>query len=64
LTPPAIRQVEHSPQQPTSDESVTVTAKLTDPDGMGPVTLGYQIVNPGSYIRLEDAAYESSWISV
>ena len=64
LTPPAIRQVEHSPQQPTSDESVTITAKLTDPDGMGPVTVGYQIVNPGSYIRLEDSAYESSWISV
>ena len=64
LTPPAIRQVEHSPQQPTSDESVTITAKLTDPDGMGPVTLDYQIVNPGSYIRLEDPAYESSWITV
>lgn len=64
LTPPAIRQVEHSPRQPSSDESVTITAKLTDPDGMGTVTLDYQIVNPGSYIRLDDAAYETSWTSI
>ncbi|MGC6566055.1 MAG: lamin tail domain-containing protein [Akkermansiaceae bacterium] len=64
LTPPAIRQVDHSPESPTSTDPVTITAKLTDPDGMGAVTLDYQIVNPGSYIRIQDAAYDSSWTTV
>ena len=63
-TPPAIRQVDHFPESPTSSDSVTITAKLTDPDGMGPVTLEYQIVDPGSYIRREDAAYDTSWTGV
>ena len=31
--PPQIRQVEHSPKQPASGQSVRVTAKVTDPDG-------------------------------
>jgi len=57
--PPQIRQVEHSPQEPAGGQSVLITAKVTDPNGVASVTLQYQIVNPGSYIDLADAAYSS-----
>lgn len=62
--PPAIRQVAHAPVSPKANEAVTITARITDPDGMGTVTLAYQLVNPGSYIRLTDAAYTTSWTTV
>ena len=47
---PQMHEVEHSPQQPESGEAVTVTAHVTDPDGVANVTLDYQLVNPGDYI--------------
>jgi len=64
--PPQIRQVEHAPEQPASGVPVTVTAKVTDPDGVGAVTLEYQIVDPGNYIELTDVAYTNAanWISM
>jgi len=62
--PPQIRQVEHSPKMPVAGVPVIVTAKITDPDGMGPVTLSYQTVDPGSYIRKSDSAYETNWTDV
>jgi len=53
--PPAMRQVGHiqssdHPKQILSNQPVTVTAKVTDPDGMAAVTLLYQIVEPGAYL--------------
>ena len=48
--PPQIRQVRHAPRQPTSKESATITARVTDPDGVGTVELHYQVVAPGSFI--------------
>ena len=60
-TPPHIRQVEHSPKQPTSDEAVTISAKVTDSDGVASVTLEYQIVEPGDYVNIEDWRYHTSW---
>jgi hypothetical protein len=62
--PPQIRQVAHSPQQPAPGAPVVITARLTDPDGMGAVSLAYQLVDPGSYIRRTDAAYTNSWTTV
>ncbi|MHC4116479.1 MAG: lamin tail domain-containing protein [Planctomycetota bacterium] len=59
--PPHIRQVKHTPKQPTSDEAVTVSVKVTDSDGVGSVTLLYQIVEPGSYTNVEDSRYNSGW---
>ncbi|MGI9240261.1 MAG: lamin tail domain-containing protein [Verrucomicrobiales bacterium] len=47
--PPQIRQVDHSPKAPASGVPVVITAKITDPDGVGAVTLDYQIVEPGDY---------------
>ena len=62
--PPQIRQVEHTPTQPHSGEPVLITAKVTDPDGVAAVTLHYQLVDPGAYIELTDAAYETTWTDV
>ncbi|MHC4676408.1 MAG: lamin tail domain-containing protein, partial [Planctomycetota bacterium] len=50
--PPQIRQVDHSPEQPKSGEVVSITCKVTDPNGVSSVTLKYQLVNPGSYIPI------------
>ncbi|MGD8500264.1 MAG: lamin tail domain-containing protein, partial [Phycisphaerales bacterium] len=60
-TPPHIRQVRHSPRQPKSDEVVTVTAKVTDSDGVASVTLNYQLVEPGNYTNLDDWQYHLNW---
>jgi hypothetical protein len=62
--PPLIRQVVHSPKQPKSNEPVTITAKVTDADGVESVTLNYQIVEPGSYININDPRYHLYWTSV
>ena len=48
--PPQIRQVSHSPQQPASGETTTVTAKVTDPNGVAAVELHYQVVLPGAFL--------------
>ena len=48
--PPAIRQVGHSPQQPTAADPIVVTARISDRQGLGSVQLAYQIVAPGNFI--------------
>jgi len=63
-TPPHIRQVKHSPKQPKSGDVVIVTAKVTDADGVDDVTLSYQVVEPGSYINIEDSQYYANWTTV
>ncbi len=60
--PPAMRQVNHAPEQPASGEDVTVSVKATDPDGVSGVILEYQVVEPGSYIKRSDAAYNNGWM--
>ncbi len=60
-TPPQVRQVNHLPLAPTSGEEVVVSCKVTDPDGVASVTLEYQTVLPGRYLRLSDATFETSW---
>jgi hypothetical protein len=63
-SPPNLRQVDHTPKQPGSGESVKVTVKVTDTDGVSSVQLLYQLVDPGNYIELNDAGYETTWTSV
>jgi len=60
-SPPHIRQVKHSPKQPKSGQTVTITAKVTDSDGVANVTLSYQVVEPGSYINITDSRYYTNW---
>ena len=62
--PPQIRQVDHSPQQPAAGQPVTITAKVTDADGVSSVALLYQLVAPGDYIELTDPAYTNNWTQV
>jgi len=64
--PPQIRQVVHAPQQPTSNQPVTVTAKIADPQGVAGVTLAYQLVEPGDYIEIGDPRFNhpGSWTAV
>jgi hypothetical protein len=61
VAPPAVRQVDHTPLQPAANVPVTITAKVTDPDGVGSVLLEYQAVNPGAYLRKTDAAFATTW---
>ena len=49
--PPQVRQVKHSPTQPKSGEVVTITAKVTDADGVTERQLAYQVVNAGGVYR-------------
>ncbi|MBN2593452.1 MAG: lamin tail domain-containing protein, partial [Sedimentisphaerales bacterium] len=63
-TPPHIRQVKHSPKQPKSGQAVTITAKVTDSDGIADVTLSYQAVDPGNYINIKDWQYNASWNNI
>jgi hypothetical protein len=48
--PPQIRQVKHLPNEPKSTDPITITAKITDPDGVASANLKVQIVLPGQYI--------------
>lgn len=61
--PPLIRQVVHNPDLPTTTDIVTVSAKVTDSDGVSSVLLLYQVVTPGSYISIKDTIY-NSWTSL
>ncbi|MES2707799.1 MAG: lamin tail domain-containing protein [Verrucomicrobiota bacterium] len=47
---PAVRDVVTIPTAPAGGEAVTVTAHVTDPQGVQSVELLYQIVAPGSFI--------------
>jgi len=60
-TPPFVQAVEHQPAAPRSSDAVTIRARVTDSDGVGAVTLWLQVVKPGAYIRITDAAYATTW---
>ncbi|MEM7234995.1 MAG: CotH kinase family protein, partial [Planctomycetota bacterium] len=62
--PPILRQARHEPHQPVSNVGVLLSIKATDDTGIDSVTAEYQVVDPGSYIELGDAAYDQGWVSV
>ena len=43
---------------------MTISAKVTDPEGVARVDLLFQVVMPGSYIRLTDRAYSAQWTAL
>ncbi len=62
--PPAIRQVEHSPKEPSSGVPLLISARITDPDGVGRVELEYQLVTPGNYLEIADSAFQTTWTTL
>src|SRR5205814_3756202 len=62
--PPQMRQVENFPKMPGSNVPVTITAKITDPNGVSSANFQYQLVDPGSYIAITDAAYATQWTTL
>lgn len=59
--PPAVRQVRHEPAQPHAGQPVVVTARVTDPEGVRSVRLLTQLVEPGAYLPIDQAGFESNW---
>ncbi|MEX2139181.1 MAG: lamin tail domain-containing protein [Pirellulales bacterium] len=66
--PPAMRQVDHAYSSnglyAAPGDTVTITARVTDPEGVQSVVLAYQIVEPGQYIEINTAAYNTNWTTV
>jgi len=48
-TPPFIHEISHSPENPTSTETVAITARVEDSDGIAQVTLRYEVNEASSY---------------
>lgn len=63
-TPPAVRRVRVEPEQPQADESVQVSARISDVNGVDSVTFLYQTVDPGHYLHKLDAAYQQNWTAL
>jgi hypothetical protein len=61
LVPPRIRQVAHVPAEPRSGDAVALRARVTDPDGLASVRASFRIVEPGTYISIDEPAYEEEW---
>jgi hypothetical protein len=57
-----IARVTHEPRQPKSGQAVHVTAAIAP--GVTKVRLAYQVVEPGQYVELKDAAYKTHWTMI
>ena len=59
--PPGITAIGHAPVQPKAGEPVRVAARVVAAGGVKAVTLLYQVVEPGKYLRKTDPDYEKQW---
>jgi hypothetical protein len=50
---PAVRNVSHTPAQPQSGQPITVTARISDRNGLGAAVLKYQICSAANFIPSE-----------
>ena len=60
-TLPRLANVEHLPTQPKAGESVTITAEPSAVPEGAKLEVQYQVVRPGNYVHIDDAAYEQNW---
>jgi hypothetical protein len=58
---PWLRDLTQSVQQPAPGQSVVITMRASDPQGLQSVVLEYQLVNPGDYIEIADPRYLTNW---
>jgi len=61
---PRLAKVEHSPRQPKGGEAVVITAEPGSAAAGLEVYAEYQIVRPGNYVSIHDAAYGKNWIKL
>ena len=61
--PPQVRQVIRAPVTGVRPPR-GYPAKVADPDGVASVLLQYQVVDPGNYIAITDAAFQTNWMSL
>ncbi len=62
--PPIVDQVAHGPLVPHAGQPLAIGARVRATSGLKSVTLEYQIVDPGAYIRRNDEAYDKNWTPV
>ncbi len=60
--PAWLLRLEHSPQQPHSGQLVQVSARVRS--SITNAALLYQLVEPGAYIELQDAAFTNNWLAL
>jgi hypothetical protein len=61
---PRLAKVEHAPRQPKGGEAVVITTAPNFAAEDSEVYAEYQVVKPGSYVHIDDAAYERNWIKL
>lgn len=61
---PFVDAVSHTPVAPRSADTVTISAHVTDADGVASVRLWLQRVHPGQYVRLSDPQYQTDWVAI
>ena len=58
---PRLAKVEHLPRQPKGGEAVVITTVPAGNDDGSEIYAEYQVVRPGSYVHIDEPAYERNW---
>jgi len=59
---PFFLKVEHAPESPRTGDEVRINATFANAQSIATAWLEYQVVEPGRYIELKDAAYRTNWV--
>jgi hypothetical protein len=61
---PRLAKVEHTPRQPKGGEAVVITTVPAVKNDGSEIYAEYQVVKPGSYVHIDESAYERNWIKL